>query len=192
MVVLQSYMKWYCLFAGWKWFNGLISSFKWRRLLTAYHWVRMSVIIFNRTRRAVYVFVTSRRVHETIVTVDKQQIWHFSVCVWGWGGGDAWAIACGCGCTGAYVCLRAWGLTNMTCSAPPYRDLRPLWLHHIFLHYHINGAIFGKTLLDIKCVFRFSLQLLFETFLILRRIQRDIVINVETSSCKVRVILVGL
>ena len=154
----------------------------------------MSVIIFNRTRRAVYVFVTSRRVHETIVTVDKQQIWHISVCVGG--GGDAWAIACvracGCGFTGTDVCLRARGLTNTTCSAPPYRDLRPLWLHHIFLHYLINGAIFGRTLLDIKCVFRFSLQLLFETCLILGRIQRDIVINVETSSCKVPVILVGL
>jgi hypothetical protein len=38
--------------------------------------------------------------------------------------------------------------------------------------------------------FDFSLQLLFETFLILRRIQRDIVINVYSSSCKVPVILV--
>jgi hypothetical protein len=36
-----------------------------------------------------------------------------------------------------------------------------------------------KKLLDIKCVFRFSLQLLFEAFLILKRIQRDIVINVK-------------
>jgi hypothetical protein len=32
--------------------------------------------------------------------------------------------------------------------------------------------------------------ILFETFLIVRRIQRDIVINVKTSSCKVPVILV--
>jgi hypothetical protein len=36
-----------------------------------------------------------------------------------------------------------------------------------------------------KCVFWFSLQILSETFLTLRRIQRYIVINVKTSSCKV-------
>jgi hypothetical protein len=48
--------------------------------------------------------------------------------------------------------------------------LWPLWLHHIFRHYLINGAIFGKKLLNIKCVSWFSLQSLFKTFLILRRI----------------------
>ena len=37
----------------------------------------------------------------------------------------------------------------------------------------------------------FSLQLLFEKFLILRRTHRDIVINMKTSSCEVPVILVG-
>jgi hypothetical protein len=36
-----------------------------------------------------------------------------------------------------------------------------------------------KKLLKIKCVFRFSLQLLFEMFLILRRIKQDIFINVK-------------
>jgi hypothetical protein len=45
-------------------------------------------------------------------------------------------------------------------------------------------------LLNIICVFWFPLQLLSETFLILRRIQRDIIINVHRSSCKVPVILV--
>ena len=50
---------------------------------------------------------------------------------------------------------------------------------------------FRKKLLDIKCVFRFSLQLLSKSFLILRRIWRDTVINVRTSSCKVPVILVA-
>ena len=42
-----------------------------------------------------------------------------------------------------------------------------------------------------KCVFWFYIQLLSKIFLILRRIQRDIVINVKTSSFKVPVILVG-
>ena len=59
-----------------------------------------------------------------------------------------------------------------------------------FRHYLINSTIFGKTLLNIKYVFWFSLQLLSEIF-ILRRIHQDIVVNVETSSCKVPVVLVG-
>ena len=48
---------------------------------------------------------------------------------------------------------------------------------------------FLKNFLNIKLVFWFSLQLLSDTFLILRRIQWDI-INVHTSSCKVPVVLV--
>jgi hypothetical protein len=40
-------------------------------------------------------------------------------------------------------------------------------------------------------VFRFILQLLSETFLILRRTERDIITHVHRSSCKVPVILVG-
>jgi hypothetical protein len=47
-----------------------------------------------------------------------------------------------------------------------------------------------KELLNIKWVFWFSLQLSSKTFLFLRRIRRDIVINVKTSSCKVPVILI--
>ena len=65
-----------------------------------------------------------------------------------------------------------------------------LWLHSIFPHYLINNTIFGKMLLNIKCVFWFSLQLLSEVFIILRRIYRDIT-NVHTSFYKVLVILVG-
>ena len=42
-----------------------------------------------------------------------------------------------------------------------------------------------------KCVFLLSLQLLSETFLVLRRTERDIIKNVYLSSCKVPVILVG-
>jgi hypothetical protein len=60
----------------------------------------------------------------------------------------------------------------------------------LFRHYLINGTIFGEKVLNIKCMFWFSLQYLFETFLILSGVQRDIVINVKTSSCKVPGILV--
>jgi hypothetical protein len=61
-------------------------------------------------------------------------------------------------------------------------DCPPLWpvrLYHIFQHHLIKVTIFGKTLLHIKCVFWFSLELLSETFLILRRIEWDIMINVH-------------
>jgi hypothetical protein len=70
------------------------------------------------------------------------------------------------------------------------RHLLPVRLYHIFPHYLINGTIFVKNLLNTKCVFWFSLQLLSETFLIPRRTQRDIIINVHRSWCRVPVILV--
>jgi hypothetical protein len=49
--------------------------------------------------------------------------------------------------------------------------------------------IFRKKLLDVKFVFWFCLQLLFGTFFILRRIQRDVVVKVKKSSRKVPIIL---
>jgi hypothetical protein len=70
-----------------------------------------------------------------------------------------------------------------------YCHVWPVWLYHIFTHYLINGTIFGKKFIEQKCVFRFSLQLLSETFLIIRRIQRDITINVHRCSCKVPLLL---
>ena len=57
-----------------------------------------------------------------------------------------------------------------------------------FPHYLINGTIFDKILLNIKCVL-ILYTILSETFLILRRTEQDIV-NVRRSSCKVLVILV--
>jgi hypothetical protein len=52
-----------------------------------------------------------------------------------------------------------------------------------------KGMIFAKRLANVTCVHWFYLQLLSKTFLILRRIQWDITINVHKSSCKVPVIL---
>jgi hypothetical protein len=64
----------------------------------------------------------------------------------------------------------------------------PVFFHSIL----INGTIFEKKkkLLNIKCVFLLSLQLLSATFLILRRTDRLTVNNVYWSSRKVPVILV--
>jgi hypothetical protein len=70
--------------------------------------------------------------------------------------------------------------------------LCPVWLYHVFPHYIINDTIFGKKLLDIKCLLWYSLQLLSETFLTLRSIKRDIIINLRWSSYKMLVILVRL
>jgi len=69
-------------------------------------------------------------------------------------------------------------LRSMSCLAQPYfpRDL-------------IKGTIKKKTFWT-KCVFWFPLQFLPETFLILRRIQQDSIINIHRSSRKLPVILV--
>jgi hypothetical protein len=52
----------------------------------------------------------------------------------------------------------------------------------------INGKIFRKKLLNIKCVFIFSATLS-ETLFILRKIERYITINVHRSLCNVPIIL---
>jgi hypothetical protein len=66
----------------------------------------------------------------------------------------------------------------------------PLWLYHIFSKISYKGNDFQKRVIDRKmCVLIFSTTLS-ETFLILRRFQRDIVIYVHRSSCKIPVILI--
>ena len=48
------------------------------------------------------------------------------------------------------------GLSYAACKAHGPCHLRPIWLCHSFLHYLINGMIFGTKLLNIKCVLIFS------------------------------------
>jgi hypothetical protein len=60
-------------------------------------------------------------------------------------------------------------------------------------HYLLNSKIFRKKKLQkIKCAFSFSMQFFSETFLVTRRIQREIIINVHRSACKILVILVRI
>jgi len=56
-----------------------------------------------------------------------------------------------------------------------YCHLWPAPHYNIFPHYLINGTILEKKLLNTERVFWFSLQLLSETFLILRRNERDMI-----------------
>jgi hypothetical protein len=72
-----------------------------------------------------------------------------------------------------------------------YCHLWPVWLCHIFPHYFINDKTSGKKkLLNITCVFWFYILLFSEIFVILRRIQGHITINVHRYLRKVPIIFV--
>ena len=84
-------------------------------------------------------------------------------------------------------CGTAIGVTYSECvfvalgtAHMPYCHQWPAPLYNIFPHYLINGTIFGRKSLNTKCVFWFSVQLLSETFPIVRRTERDMIKNVHT------------
>jgi hypothetical protein len=74
----------------------------------------------------------------------------------------------------------------------PYCHLCPAPLYNNFPYYLINDMVFERTLLNIKCVLRFSLRLSSGIFFIQRRNERDMIKTVYWSSCKVPFILVRL
>jgi hypothetical protein len=65
-------------------------------------------------------------------------------------------------------------------------------LYHVSPRYLTNCTIFGKKVNWTRNVFSFSLQILSPTFLILRRIQRNIVINVKCLRIKYPILLSDL
>jgi hypothetical protein len=75
-------------------------------------------------------------------------------------------------------------------SHAPYCHLWLVRLFYNFLHYLMNGTILKKGLFILQRVLWFSLQILSETFLILRRIEQATIKNVYWSSCEVSDILV--
>jgi len=68
-----------------------------------------------------------------------------------------------------------------------YFRLCLVWLYHIFAHYLIIGTNFEIKVLNVKCMFGLSPQILSETFVILKIIELDMIKNVLQSSCKVPV-----
>jgi hypothetical protein len=85
-----------------------------------------------------------RRVRLTIVAVEKHYVLHI-----------------------LSVCLQPYLSSMQSACAVVYSNLWPVRLYYVFPPYLINGMIFGKMLFSIKCVFRFSIQLLSKIFLIL-------------------------
>ena len=114
--------------------------------------------------------VTLKRVYETIVAVEKQQVLHISLCV----------HAC--------ACVRARGYSGAWVSACAYVHIALLFQHATRMRHVVTSFVARlspiyfstlahkrydsrkKKLLNVKCVFSFSIQLLSKTFLILRRI----------------------
>jgi hypothetical protein len=93
--------------------------------------------------------VTLRRVRPTIVAVEISLTYSRSACLY------PWLLSL------KYACAI---LSSVATAAP---------------HYLINGTYIETKLLNTKCVFLVSLQLLSETFLILRRTERDMIKNVN-------------
>ena len=120
----------------------------------------MATVYYKQDRQCTHN-VTLRRVHESC-RGKAIRVTHFSLYAHA---GECMCVRA-CGCTGA--CSLTYTARNVH---EPY-CLRPLWLHHIFPHYLINGTTFGekKKFLNMKCVLWFSLQLLLETFLIPKKI----------------------
>ena len=80
-------------------------------------------------------------------------------------------------CAWVCVCSLRYPACNV-CES--YCHMRPVWLYSIFPHYTARFSG-GKKLLNTKCVFWFSLQLISETFLVLRRNGRDMVIGLHVK-----------
>jgi len=113
-------------------------------------WLGIEFFTDQQERECTYN-VIMRRVRETIVTEEKQ-----------------WALhnLSECTCSLRYPACNAHAL---------YCHLWPARLYYFFAHYLLNDKILEKKSYWTQNVFWFSLQLLSETFLILRRNERDMI-----------------
>jgi hypothetical protein len=88
-----------------------------------------------------------------------------------------------------WVCVC--GLSYPACNAhAPNCHLWPVLLYIIFPHYLITATISEETFIEYYVFFLFSLHFLSKKILILKRVERYMIIKVYWSSCKVPVILV--
>ena len=87
------------------------------------------------------------------------------------------------------MCLRSCSLSYQACYAQAPYFLHTLAASH-FSTFHKPHNLPKRVTEHKMCVLIF-LRPLLKTFLILRRIQQNIVINVKTSSCEVPAIYVG-
>ena len=103
--------------------------------------------------------VALRRVHITIVAVEKQYVLYISVCVCARKRARTWVSACACArvcgytVTGTSVCLRACSLTYPVCQQQAPYCLRPLASPYFSTLSHKQHGFQKKKLLNIKCVF---------------------------------------
>ena len=128
--------------------------------------------VFSHQEKRRTCDVILRGFHEVTVCIEKRLVLHTSVC--GGGGMSKGALARG-------VCLRACSLTYLACHSQTPYCLGHVSFHHIFRHYLTGGTIFEKKVIEHKMCILILSTTLFKTFLILRRIQRDLGTNVKTS-----------
>jgi hypothetical protein len=81
--------------------------------------------------------VSLRHIHETTAAIESNTYYTFM-------------------CVRVYACVCVYQRRCVTllihCHMHTPYCLHPLWLHHIFQHYPINGTIFEKKSQNIKCM----------------------------------------
>jgi hypothetical protein len=153
-------------------YPGSSEMWCWRRVVKTSWTDRVrNGVVSNRVKKDSNILLTTRQTmyfRATIVVVEKQKYYLNSMCL----------------CSLRYPACKA--------HAQYYTIICRLSMSTVFSHIISWTADVQKTLLNKKCVFWFSLQILTKAFLILRRTEGYIVINVHRSSCKVLVIFFRL